>query len=249
MAYAELLNKIINNTNYSNVEIANKCKELGVNVDRTYINKLLNKKATPPKDEISRAIAKVCNADERLLVLEGYLEKAPKEIREAFQQIKYLTSLATLNIFENNFKEYDNFLDELKLQLEKEPLADFILQLLDNGTTNINFNELGNINFHVENKNYNINLTTPIDIIVNDKAMFPLIQENSHIHLTLKDKYENGDIIAFKIKGKEELLVRYIFYTDTQLMLTALEKDYKPIICNENDILIMGKVNKVIIEI
>ena len=79
--------------------------------------------------------------------------------------------------------------------------------------------------------------------------MFPLILENAHIHLTLENKYENGDIIEFKIKSNEELLVRYIFYTDTQLMLTALEKNYKPIICNENDILIMGKVNKVIIEI
>lgn len=249
MAYAELLNKIINDTNYSNVEIANKCKELGVNVDRTYINKLLNKKATPPKDEISRAIAKVCNADERVLVLEGYLEKAPREIREAFQQIKYLTSLATLNIFENNFSEYNNFLDELKLQLEKEPLADFILQLLDNGTTNIDFNELGNINFREENKNYSINITAPVDITINDNAMFPLIPEKSHIHLMLKNKYDNGDIIAFKIKGNEELLVRYIFYTGSTLMLTALEKDYKPIICNESDILIMGKVNKVITEI
>jgi len=249
MAYARLLEKIINNTEYSNVDIANKCKELGVNVDRTYINKLLNNKSKPPKEEISRAIAKVCGADERLLVLEGYIDKAPTEIVNVLKQIKFLTSLAALNIFDNHFsKNSELFLEQLKLQLDNEPLSDFLITILDSNSTNINFEDLG-LQFSEKNDNYNINLTAPVEITVTDNSMFPIVPQNAHINLQLKETYNNGEIIALKLKGKEDLLVRYIFYTDNDIMLTALNQDFTPIICKKEDILIMGKVTKVITKI
>lgn len=247
MAYSKLLNRIISKTNYSNVEIAQKCKELGINVDRTYINKLLNGKSKPPKDQISRAIAKICGADERLLVLEGYIDKAPKEIIEALQQIRYLTAVAALNIFENKIN--DIFLGELQIQLESEPLADFILEILDKKATDITFDEISGISFSETNNNYNITLTTPTDITVKDDAMSPIIPMNAHINLKIKQEYENGDIIAFKIKGTEDLLVRYIFYSGKQIMLTAINKDCAPMVYNANDIIILGRVTKVISEI
>jgi len=249
MAYARLLEKIINNTEYSNVDIANKCKELGVNVDRTYINKLLNNKSKPPKEEISRAIAKVCGADERLLVLEGYIDKAPTEIVNVLKQIKFLTSVAALNIFDNYFsKNSELFLEQLKLQLDNEPLSDFLITILDSNSTNINFEDLG-LQFSEKNDNYNINLTAPVEITVTDNSMFPIVPQNAHINLQLKETYNNGEIIALKLKGKEDLLVRYIFYTDNDIMLTALNQDFTPIICKKEDILIMGKVTKVITKI
>lgn len=249
MAYAKLLEKIINNTNYSNVDIANKCKELGVNVDRTYINKLLNNKSKPPKEEISRAISKVCGADERLLVLEGYIDKAPNEIVDTLKQIKFLTSVAALNLFENNFSKNNQFfLEQLKVELDSEPLADFIISILDKKATDINFADTG-IEFSEKNDNYNVTLTTPIELTVTDNSMFPLVPENAHISLKIKEEYKNGEIIALRFKGKDELLVRYIFYKDNDIMLTALNKDFEPIFCNKGDILIMGKVSKVITEI
>jgi len=249
MAYARLLEKIINNTEYSNVDIANKCKELGVNVDRTYINKLLNNKSKPPKEEISRAIAKVCGADERLLVLEGYIDKAPTEIVNVLKQIKFLTSVAALNIFDNYFsKNSELFLEQLKLQLDNEPLSDFLITILDSNSTNINFEDLG-LQFSEKNDNYNINLTAPVEITVTDNSMFPIVPQNAHINLQLKEAYNNGEIIALKLKGKEDLIVRYIFYTDNNIMLTALNQDFTPIICKKEDILIMGKVTKVITKI
>ena len=248
MAYDKLLEKIINKTNYSNVEIANKCKELGVNVDRTYINKLLNNKSRPPKEEISRAIAKVCGEDERLLVLEGYLEKAPNEIVDALKQIKYWTSLAALNVFTNNFSEYNNFLEQLKIELDNEPLSDFIISIIDKKATDINFSDIG-FKFSEKDENYNITLTAPVEIKVNDNSMFPIVPENAYINLTIKNKYNNGDIIALKFKGQEELLIRYIFFNENNIILTALDQNYTPITCKQEDILIMGKVTKVITKI
>ncbi len=249
MAYARLLEKIINNTNYSNVDIANKCKELGVNVDRTYINKLLNNKSKPPKEDISRTIAKVCNADERLLVLEGYIDKAPKEIVDVLKQIKFLTSITALNLYENHFAENNPlFLEQLKTELDNEPLSDFIISILDTNATNINLTNMG-IDFSKQQDHYNINLTAPVELKITDNSMFPIVPQNANINLTLKNEYNNGDIIALKIKGKETLIVRYIFHKDNDIMLTALNKDYAPIICKKDDILIMGKVTKVITEL
>lgn len=248
MAYAKLLEKIINKTNYTNVELSNKCKELGINVDRTYINKLLNNKSKPPKEEISRAIAKVCGADERLLVLEGYIEKAPKEIVDVLKQIKYLTTIASLNIFTNNFSENNDFLEQLRIELDNEPLSEFIISIIDKNATDINFGDIG-LEFSEKNENYNITLTAPVEIKVNDNSMFPIVPENSYINLTLKDKYNNGEIIALKFKGQEELLIRYIFYNGNDILLTALDQNYTPITCKQDDILIMGKVTKVITKI
>lgn len=97
-----MLNEIVAKTSYSQEEIANKCTELGVPISKSYMNKLLNNKLSAPKEEISRAIAKVCNADERLLVMEGYIDKAPKEVSEAFNSLRNIQMLFTLNTLQNH---------------------------------------------------------------------------------------------------------------------------------------------------
>lgn len=248
MPYSRLLQKIVNKTDYNNTQIAEKCKELGVNVDRTYINKLFNGKSKPPKDEISRAIAKVCNADERLLVLEGYIDKAPKEILEMLKHIQLLTNMYALNIF-NNFSEInEESLKEFETEINKESIADFILDMLNNKDINILMDK-SSFSIYQEKNNFNVNLSTPIALSVPDNAMSPLIPQNSHINLTMQNEYNDGDIIAFKIKGQEQLYVRYIFDNNKKMMFTALNTEFKPITCSREDIIILGKVSKVIYDI
>jgi len=252
MPYSRLLQKIINKTNYNNTEIAEKCRELGVNVDRTYINKLFNGKSKPPKDEISRAIAKVCNADERLLVLEGYLDKAPKEVMEMLKHMQLLDQLYVSGVYDNFSKmgkeELQKQLEEYKIELNKKPIADFILDVLNKKDFDVSF-YTSSISLSYNENNVNLSLSTPVALPIQDNAMNPIIPEKSHINLTLKNKYENGDIIAFKIKDDDNLYVRYLFYNDDKIMFTALNTEFKPIICNKNDIIILGKVSKVIYDI
>lgn len=248
MPYSKLLQKIMNESNYKNTEIAEKCKELGVNVDRSYINKLFNGKSNPPKEEISRAIAKVCNVDERLLVLEGYLDKAPKEIMEMLKHMQFLTNISALNIY-NNFSEInEDFLKEFESELNKEPIADFVLDILKHKDINILLDN-SSLSFSQKENNVNVNLSTSNSLSVQDNAMYPLISQNAHINLTIKNEYDSGDIIAFKMKGQEQLYVRYIFYNNDKIMFTALNTEFKPIICDKNDIIILGKVSKVIYDI
>ena len=82
MPYTKLLNNIIADSNLSYKFIAEKCTEMGTTIDPSYISKLLSGKCNVPSEKISRALANVCGYDERLLVLEGYLDIAPKEIKD-----------------------------------------------------------------------------------------------------------------------------------------------------------------------
>lgn len=90
MSYSKVLKNIIADTNITQEELSNKCKELGAPISRVQINKIRNEKASAPEDKISRAIAKTCNVDDRELAIEGYLEKAPKEIIEFLIYFKML---------------------------------------------------------------------------------------------------------------------------------------------------------------
>lgn len=260
MSYSKLLKKIVGESKYNYAQIVEECNKRGVKFDKAYISKLANGKVPPPSEEISRTIANVCETDERNLVLEGYIEKAPKEIKEAFVSIKYMTTIATLSAFENHVDK--KTLKELEEQMLNEPIADFIIDLIDNKTnTNVNidknkFELQANVNvdrdkfeFEVKENEINVRLTEPIALIVKDNAMFPIIPENAEITLKLQDKYESGDILAIKIKEQEGFIVRYVLFQNNQIILTPLnniENKYKKLIYNSEDIIILGKVIKVI---
>ena len=141
MPYYKMLNEIVAKTSYSQEEIANKCTELGVPMSKSYMNKLLNNKLSAPKEEISRAIAKVCNADERLLVMEGYIDKAPKEVSEAFNSLRNMQTLVVLNTLENRMD--NKTFEEFRELFEKEPLAKFIIDLIENGNNAVDIKQMG----------------------------------------------------------------------------------------------------------
>ena len=81
MSYAKLLSQYINNSNLSLRKIAELCNEKGFSIDHSYISKLKNAKMPPPSEELSRVLAEVLSAESDELVIEGYKEKAPDEIR------------------------------------------------------------------------------------------------------------------------------------------------------------------------
>lgn len=84
MGYAELLTEYINKAGISLRQIAKMCNEKGFSIDHSYISKLKNGKMPPPSEELSRVLAEVLNGDPDALVIEGYKEKAPNEIKRIF---------------------------------------------------------------------------------------------------------------------------------------------------------------------
>ncbi len=245
--YSILLNNIIAGSGLTAKEIVEKCNELGNGIDTTRLSKLQNSKLPAPSEKVSRDIAKVCNVDDRQLVLEGYLEKAPNEIVEAFLSIKYMTTLSALQTFENTFDK--KILEDLEREMEKQPLSEFIISLIDNKATDITIDD-EKIEINIEEDNFNFILNNPTSLKVKDNAMYPTIPENAKITLKIQENYSDGDILAINVKNKNDFIVRYALFKNDSILLTSLNpKDFEKLEYKTKDITILGKVIQVTTDI
>lgn len=245
--YSKVLTKIIAESGLTAKEVAEKCNEIGNGIDTTRLSKLQNGKLPAPSEKVSRDIAKVCNTDGRELVIEGYLEKAPEEITQALMSLKYMTTVSALSVFENTIDK--KALEYLQEELEKEPLAQFIISLIDNKATDINiYNK--SIEFSVDKDNFNMILNNPSSLKVKDNSMYPTIPLNAEITLKMQDKYNDGDILAIKINNKEDFIVRYALFKNDTILLTSLNpKQFETLEYKRKELTILGKVIKVITDI
>lgn len=251
--YSKLLTKIIAESGYTAKEIVEKCNELGNGIDTTRLSKLQSGKLSAPSSKVSRDLAHVCNVDERLLVLEGYIEKAPQEIIDAFMSIKMSIVAVSLNIFKNNFSNVTT--KDLKLireELEKEPLADFIISLIDDGVENISVNKNA-IDLQAiekdENKNITMTLSQPTTLPVKDNGMYPTIPGGSKVYLEIQEKYNTGDILAIKAKDIENPIIRQVVFSNNVVILMPIKKDFKTLIYKKDDLIFLGRVTEVLTKI
>ena len=242
MSYSKLLKKLAVESGYTSTEIIEKCKENGVNIDKSYYSKILNGKLPAPSEDYSRIFAKVLGVDERLLVLEGYLDKAPKEVVECLNKIKELATGLSLKVYKNEFDNTDleNIVNELST-------SKFIIELLnvDINTKMTDFIKLSNKN----EDDIDVTLSEVVSLPVTDNSMFPLIPEKSKITLKIEQNYQNGDVLAIKTKDFDKAIVRYVLFDNENVILTSLNKEYETLTYNLKDIEILGKVNQVITNI
>lgn len=246
MRYQKILLKIMGeNTSYS--EIAKKCKEIGCPIDKSYISKLVNGNTKRPSEEISRAISKVCGKDERLLVIEGALDECPKEIFDAFNEIRIAFILGSRESLKNLYSKED--LDATIQASYDEPISEFIIGILDNDIKQYAIDS--NNNLIVEDKKNNINITIEgqAGFEMKDDSMSPIISRFSKLQLKIKEKYEDGKILMFKIIESNETLCRYAFFKDDSIIFTASNKEYENKEYFKDEIKIIGQVVKVIKEI
>ena len=131
MNYTEMLNMLIDKSGKMLKEIAEECQKDGINLTNTYLSSL---KTTPGKiasDDISRAIAKACNAKYvDVLVVQAYLDKAPAII------IEYLEAqIAMMSIFQQafmqNMQEHPEVLEIIK-GYQEYSLAEMICETIEN---------------------------------------------------------------------------------------------------------------------
>lgn len=243
--YSNLLNKIISESGYTSKEIVKKCNDIGNDIDTTRLSKLLNGRVPAPSEKVSRDIARVCNADERLLVIEGYLEKAPKEIIEIFSTFQEVSFEIGLNkIYQNSITKEQRKV--IKEELNKQPLSYLIIEML-NGKNNTLDIVQSEVNF--TSKEITLRIAEPIMLEVKDDSMYPIIKNGSKISLKFQEKYNNGDILAIKIKNKEEILFRYAFFNQNDIILISLKQGFQPLIYSMYDIIILGRVARIVSDI
>ncbi|MFS1513601.1 hypothetical protein VQL36_14335 [Chengkuizengella sp. SCS-71B] len=95
MNYSELFNKYIKKSGLSWAEITRRLHdEKNIKIDRSYISMLKNGKTKyPASDEINRAIAEITRCDPNKLVMAGYHERAPIEVKEVLDKTIFYEKL------------------------------------------------------------------------------------------------------------------------------------------------------------
>lgn len=245
MPYAKLLKEMIASTNYTNIEITEKCKELGEPINETYLNKIVNGKLKAPSEKKSRAIAKVLNVDERKLIIEGYIDKAPKEIKEFLENIRMMGILGANKCTE---KIDYNLLYELEKELAKEPLSDIIINISDNKQNYMDFMEKETYVERFMNEKFELGFHNPIGIEITDNAMSPKINKGDKVTFEFigKNDYKSTDILLVQTKQNPEIRVRNAIKINNTIKLQGYSSEYIEPPCNKDDLIILGKVSHVI---
>ncbi len=249
MAYSDVLSEMITESKFSIKELANLCKKQGLNITPSYISQLKSGKVNPPSDEVSRAICRICGVHEEKLVIEAFLDKAPKDIIDYIESTRFAMLSTAFTILENTFPE--DILEVFKQTLSNLQLADFILEINSNEQlTKTSVENRGlKSEFHFGEDNLNITLKSPTGIPIKDNSMYPLIPEGSLITIELKENYNDGDILCFNKIGEEVILIRKCFFKDDLLILIPFNIGFKSLTLPKSEVVILGKVKTVINEI
>lgn len=255
MPYAALLNQLITKSGLSSNEVAKRCTELGQKVTASYISILRRpENERIPSDEMSRALAKVCDAEHpEILVIEAYIDKAPPELSGLIAFLKKAVMMSILGNFENAVSA--DGMAAVQKRLEEEPVANIVLafqQLAGGGQLeklagSMNFTETtGNEEYTVTNQ-----MSAAAGIMVTDDAMFPVVPQNSQVTLEAKplQEYKDGDILCYFRKGKDAVECRKVVFMSpehTQMALFAMNPDYETKTYSADELSILGKVRQVV---
>lgn len=237
MAYNELLNKIIENSKLSLKEISERCKSNGVNLTPAYLSILKTNKDKVASDEISRAIAVACGVEYKdILVIESYLDKAPKEIIKTLTMTKYIAVLAYRKLFKGMPKEYT---DKMLNDMMKATLAEFVCMSDNNEIPDTLPSEIA--------------VEQPIRKIEDD-SMGTIIPNGSSFIFTKCDisDCKNGDIIYYHNKKDKADLnhVRMCYFTGKdKVVLVPQSREYPITEASIKDIELFGKVHNVMTDI
>lgn len=135
MNYTEMLNKIIDESGLKNIEVITKLKEKGVTITPNYLSVLKNDPTKIASDEVSKAIAEVCNARySDILVIQGQLDKLPKSISDfinlALETIISSSMQITTDVLGNSANEQQ--IEEVRTIILSMSKAELICEILEN---------------------------------------------------------------------------------------------------------------------
>lgn len=134
MNYTQMLNHLINNTGLKNIEIIEKLKEKGISITPNYLSVLKNDPSRTASDELSKAIAEVCNAKySDILVIQGQLDRLPKSIKDFIDLALETITGSAISIADQTIKsENQSEIDKVKSIVSNMSQAELICEILEN---------------------------------------------------------------------------------------------------------------------
>lgn len=260
MPYTELLNQLIENSGLTVKEIAERCKEYGENITPSYISTLRNDKNNrAPSDNVSIAIAKACKVEkgfENLLVVEAYIDTAPKEIKDVVELLKDILTNATIGMFENKVTTQQK--KEIRKMFDNMPMSRFIIELTTDKVKSTLKKQKGTLTLEGKDIFTDTNLTIeqrikPVGIPVSDNGMYPVIAKNDMVNFEWKEPkdYKTGDIVLLKKADKKADYIarKIVIGQKKQITLIPINNEYTPETVNFDDIIIIGAITQFIRQI
>lgn len=276
MSYRKNLSKMVQNSGMTLKEISEKCMELGVKINPSYISKLQSESQAPASDDINIALSKVCGIDPDILIFEAYKEKAPPIVKNFLElilcEMRKAEDAISKNIISNmdlsdedkrlynEEKVYTSDLFIINKYLEDPSLFQMIYSLVGmvqnkliddpEETSKINgllglFDKWGYDNKEIDER------TLPLrnrHILIDD-SMAPRIPKGSLVNYVSPEYISNGDIVVCeKTSGNEVLVRRYIEFGKIVLLISE-NLSYRPIKFEPEDYSLLGKVDKITINI
>jgi transcriptional regulator with XRE-family HTH domain len=260
LSFKKVLSQAIDNSGLTIRDISKKCKELGVPITHVYVSQLKSGKSSSPSIEVCNVLSQVCNIDPNLLIIESYLDKAPTAIVDFLELIRFGMSYEKFhnqNIDNLSYQEMKEIVEQFKLSIKEQPLAEFIMKydldalqkIIDayvvlhtravDAVSIEDFNEdiehwqgsLGELISKLQYEGINRDLIQE----VKDDSMEPLFRKGSKVFNEICE-YKNGDILSFVNLKDGVTYIRQYYKKENMIIFTSLNNNYEPMVYNENQV-------------
>jgi transcriptional regulator with XRE-family HTH domain len=246
MSYKDTLFNAIEKSKLSLNEIAKRCKEHGVSITYSYISQLRSGKIPAPSNDVSKALARVCDIDENLLIIEAYLDKAPEIMKEFIRKVRYLENVNYKNIIEDRISPDSNDIelqvDIFKSYLDKQPISEYIIEYIKRDDNEVLNKDLKGFDEFIGNLSERY-------LSILDDAMEPIIAKDSKVLLSDEKNYDSGDVLAFTTKDSKEILIRKCLINGDTISFIPISSKHDIKSYKLNEVVILGKVKSIIEDI
>lgn len=274
MTYRKILSKIVQNSGMTLKEISEKCMEFGVKINPSYISKLQSESQAPASDEINIALSKVCGLDPDILIFEAYKEKAPQVVKNFLELVLYEMRKAE-DIISRDIISNMELNDEDKRSYSEERTFSSDLFLIKKYLENPNFFQMmysviGLIhNKHIVDPEESSKINLLLEIfdkkgyddkkideqlmpirnrhIITDDSMEPRIPKGSLVHYVSPEYISHGDIVI--CASDNGTVIRRYLELGEIVLLVSDNLSYRPIKFDPHDYSLLGKVDKITVNI
>ncbi|MHB1421209.1 MAG: LexA family transcriptional regulator [Bacillota bacterium] len=249
MSYHEALAELVKKSGLTLQEIADKCELYGIKkISPSYISKLQSGKQPPASDDVTIALAKACEGNPDDLLFEGYIEKAPKLIKDFIRNTTHgMRKFFTACMLPFYPKHMQTF---LKSQLKTTSDREMIQMIAKVGIKQLHLRDLSMEMRRMKRKDRKTDqfLRELLGIPMPDDSMAPILPKNSRIVIKDSVTFSSGDIVLAVLPDDTTLIRRYIS-SDNKVILMPENRSYEVETFNAQDITVAGKVVSVSIDL
>ncbi|MEG0692292.1 MAG: S24 family peptidase [Oscillospiraceae bacterium] len=235
MKYAELLDKLIQESGLTAKDISDKCREQGIEVTPSYISLLRNKeKNRIPSNEVSTALAIALGKNENYLLLEGYMDSAPEILKYTVKAM--YKNIVTMGIMALQIPVNQEQINEM---VEQQPMAEIIISINENMNVDQNINDLNDMMSSME--------ALPSMLLpARDDAMSPTICKGDEVSIERQEAYASGDMVAVATDmDMESVICRKMHQLNDEVLLLPYNSKVEAMRYDPNTMQILGKITSV----